>query len=59
MQLLEARSPGCLAPFLELMDLTDYAVQFRYEAPMGLQRLDRVGLCDQILNLRNRVDALI
>lgn len=59
MQLLEAGSPGRLGPFLDLVDLTDYAVQFRYEAPMDLHLLDRAGLRDRILSLRRKMAGLL
>ena len=34
MQLLEHRRPREIGVFLPLVDLTDYAVQFRYDAPI-------------------------
>ncbi|MGZ8217012.1 HEPN domain-containing protein [Methylomagnum sp.] len=46
--LIEDAEPAALAPFLPLVDLTDYGVQFRYEAPIDLSPLDRAALLDQV-----------
>lgn len=37
-----------VAIFRELEDLTDYGVQFRYEAPFDLEPLNRLALVDQL-----------
>lgn len=59
MQFLEQRRPREIGVFLPLVDLTDYAVQFRYDAPIDLQPLDRPALCGQILALRAHVESLL
>ncbi len=46
--LIESHDPEHLTPFIDLVDLTDYAVQFRYEAPLDLDSLDRPVLSKRI-----------
>ena len=57
--LAEDIDPQAVAPFRELEDLTDYGVQFRYEAPFDLEPLDRLALADQIGALERRVSGLM
>jgi HEPN domain-containing protein len=59
MQLVENHRPGEIDAFLDLVDLTDYAVQFRYEAPMDLQPLERPSLCERVLALYRYVESLL
>ena len=48
-----------VAFFLDLEDLTDYGVQFRYEAPLDLEALDRSALIGQVDRLHQDVSRLI
>lgn len=59
MQLIEQECPGDIDSFVDLVDLTDYAVQFRYEAPMDLEPLERPSLCQRILDLNRHVESLL
>ena len=56
--LIESHEPEQLMPFIDLVDLTDYAVQFRYEAPLDLDSLDRPVLSEQIRVFFLRVESL-
>jgi hypothetical protein len=48
-----------IAKFLELDQLTDYAVQFRYDAdPMPLG-LDRIAFNQQVQTLIDQVEAVV
>ncbi len=57
--LAEDIDPQAVATFRELEDLTDYGVQFRYEAPFDLEPLDRLALADQVGALERRVSGLM
>lgn len=46
-------------PFHDLEDLTDYGVQFRYEAPLGLEPLDRAALTNRIVALYRQVHSMV
>lgn len=59
MRLIDERLPDTLAPFLDLVDLTDFAVQFRYEAPLDLQPLEREAIRDRMLTLRDQIVAIL
>ena len=59
MQLIEQHRGGGIDDFVDLVDLTDYAVQFRYEAPMDLQPLERPSLCERVLALYRHVESLL
>lgn len=59
MQFIEQHSLGDIDAFVDLVDLTDYAVQFRYEAPMDLEPLERPSLCERILDLNRHVESLL
>ncbi len=48
-----------VVPFRDLEDLTDYGVQFRYEAPLDLDPLDRPALAKQVVALDQWVRGLI
>jgi hypothetical protein len=45
--------------FLELDQLTDYAVQFRYDADPTPLGLDRVALNQQVQTLIDQVEAVV
>ena len=44
-----------IAPFRDLEDLTDYGVQFRYDAPFDLEPLDRASLIARVQELHRLV----
>ena len=48
-----------IAKFLELDQLTDYAVQFRYDADPKPLGLDRIALNQQVQTLINQVEAVV
>lgn len=57
--LVEDNDRQGVASFLDLEDLTDYGVQFRYQAPLDLEPLDRPALIKQVDALHQRVGRLI
>ena len=48
-----------MAKFLELDQLTDYAVQFRYDADPTPLGLDRIALNQQVQILIDQVEAVL
>ena len=44
-----------IASFQDLEDLTDYGVQFRYDAPFDLEPLDRATLISRVQDLHRLV----
>jgi hypothetical protein len=44
LELIADQDAQDIAPFQDLEDLTDYGVQFRYDAPLDLEPLDRATL---------------
>ena len=48
-----------IAKFLELDQLTDYAVQFRYDADPTPLGLDRIALNQQVQTLIDQVEAVV
>ena len=48
-----------IAKFLELDQLTDYAVQFRHDADPKPLGLDRIALNQQVQTLINQVEAVV
>jgi HEPN domain-containing protein len=48
-----------IAKFLELDQLTDYAVQIRYDADPKPLGLDRIALNQQVQTLINQVEAVV
>jgi HEPN domain-containing protein len=59
LQLVADIDPAGVAPFQSLEDLTDYGVQFRYEAPMDLGALDRAAQTEGIELLYRHVGNMI
>ncbi|MDX1605186.1 MAG: HEPN domain-containing protein [Candidatus Competibacterales bacterium] len=58
-RLIEDLDAGQVERFIDLVDLTDYAVQFRYQTPLDLQPLDRSALVASIHALYRHVDGLL
>lgn len=58
LQLVDDLAPGEAVEFQDLDDLTDYGVQFRYEAPLGLRPLDRGVLTGRVSALFRQVGFL-
>lgn len=53
--LAEVQDAEAIAAFQDLEDLTDYGVQFRYDAPFDLEPLDRAGLVARVKDLHGCV----
>lgn len=59
LQLVEDIDPEGVTTFQGLDDLTDYGVQFRYEAPLGLEPLDRPALAQRVGMLYRHVRRMM
>jgi len=59
MNLLDTQAQEDCEPFAELADLTDFAVQFRYDSPTPPQGLKRPELLLKVEALRNHVAGLV
>jgi HEPN domain-containing protein len=59
LQLVGDIDPAGVAAFQDLEDLTDYGVQFRYEAPMNLEALDRAAQTESVVLLYRHVASMI
>ncbi len=59
MILLQTQAQEDCEPFLELADLTDFAVQFRYDFPVQTERLNRAEVLAMVEALRNHVQGCI
>lgn len=59
MYLLETEGQESCHPFTDLADLTDFAVQFRYDFPVLPQELDRHSLISKVETLVNQVDHIV
>jgi len=59
MHLLETEGQESCGPFADLADLTDFAVQFRYDFPALAHALDRSALVARVECLIQHVDGLL
>jgi HEPN domain-containing protein len=57
--LLEGQNVSKLDDFIDLVDLTDFAVQFRYELSKDLEPLDRQATIEAVDRLFGHVETLI
>lgn len=58
-RLLEDQQEPGLEVFIDLVDLTDYAVQFRYELILDLEPIDRPAVIKSIDRLFTHVEQLV
>ena len=54
-RLIEDNDPKSVEDFMSLVDLTDYGVQFRYDAPADLLPLDRATVLLDLDRFRRKV----
>ena len=59
MNLLRTQASEDCEPFVELADLTDFAVQFRYDFPTLATGLSRTEILSRVEELRNHVEQLV
>jgi HEPN domain-containing protein len=59
MNLLQIEAQEDCGPFAELVDLTDFAVQFRYDSQTVIGRLNRAEVLVKVETLRNHVQWLV
>jgi HEPN domain-containing protein len=59
MNLLQTQAHEGCEPFTELADLTDFAVQFRYDFPTLAPGLSRVEILSKVEALRDHVEQLV
>ena len=59
MNLLQTEAQEDCGSFVELADLTDFAVQFRYDSPTLIGSLNRAEILAKVVALRNHVEALV
>lgn len=57
-QLIEINDLDNVEPFVDFVDLTDYAVQFRYESPSDLDQIDRLITSERIRVFYHYVESL-
>ena len=58
-RLLEGQNVSGLNDFIDLIDLTDFTVQFRYELSKDLEPLDRQATIEAVDRLFGHVETLI
>lgn len=59
MNLLQTEAQEDCGSFVGLADLTDFAVQFRYDSPTLIGSLNRAEILAKVVALRNHVEALV
>ena len=59
MNLLQGEAQEDCGPFVGLADLTDFAVQFRYDSPTVIRTLNRTEILAKVEALRNHVTELV
>ncbi|MFH1116033.1 MAG: HEPN domain-containing protein [Pseudomonadota bacterium] len=59
MNLLQTRTHEDCECFLELADLTDFAVQFRYDFPVLPHEIDRVKVISEVEDIMQHVAGLL
>jgi HEPN domain-containing protein len=59
MNLLQTRTQERCEEFMELADLTDFAVQFRYDIPAASESLNRTEILSKVRTLWKHVQARV